>query len=147
MNEHSLFLIDEPETFLHPPQARALGKSIVELSQSKQCFISTHSIDFIRGVLEEDASRVKIIKIDRVANDNESNLVDNDSIVEIANDKNLKYTNILDGLFYSQLVLCENESDCKFYSAILEHLELHIYQNTLFVLLEGKTNLRRLSLY
>ena len=143
VNEHSLFLIDEPETFLHPPQARALGKNIVELSRNKQCFISTHNIDFIRGVLEEDASRVKIIKIDRVANDNEFNLVDNDSIVEIANDKNLKYTNILDGLFYSQLVLCEDESDCKFYSAILEHLKLHIYQNTLFCAVGGKDQFKK----
>ena len=39
VNNHSLFLIDEPETFLHPPQARLLGKNIVALSKQKQCFI------------------------------------------------------------------------------------------------------------
>mgnify|MGYP004657076921 FL=1 len=39
VNKHSLFLIDEPETFLHPPQARLLGKNIVDLSKQKQCFI------------------------------------------------------------------------------------------------------------
>ena len=124
VNEHSLFLMDEPETFLHPPQARALGKNIVELSKDKQCFISTHNIDFIKGVLEADSSRVKIIKIDRVESINEFNLVDNASIDEISTDKNLKYTDILDGLFYNRLILCENESDCKFYSAILETLDL-----------------------
>lgn len=69
VNEHSLFLIDEPETFLHPPQARVLGKNIVRLSEGKQLFISTHNIDFIRGVLEEASSRVKIIKIDRYCTD------------------------------------------------------------------------------
>ncbi|HEL0603806.1 TPA: ATP-binding protein, partial [Streptococcus equi subsp. zooepidemicus] len=63
VSEHSLFLIDEPETFLHPPQAKILGKNMVKLSTGKQLFISTHNIDFIRGVLEEDSSRVKIIKI------------------------------------------------------------------------------------
>lgn len=78
MNEHSLFLIDEPETFLHPPQARVLGKNIVRLSEGKQLFISTHNIDFIRGVLEEASSRVKIIKIDRYDNNNTFNLVNND---------------------------------------------------------------------
>lgn len=31
VNNHSLFLIDEPETFLHPPQARLLAKNIVSL--------------------------------------------------------------------------------------------------------------------
>ena len=39
-NEHTLYLIDEPETFLHPPQARILGNNIVELSKNKQCFIT-----------------------------------------------------------------------------------------------------------
>ena len=65
-NDHSLYLIDEPETFLHPPQARLLGNNIVELSEDKQCFISTHNIDLIRGILEKKSSRVKIIKINRV---------------------------------------------------------------------------------
>ena len=143
VNIHSLFLIDEPETFMHPPQAKLLGKNIVTLSENKQCFISTHSIDFIKGVLEADSSRVKIIKIDRIENKNIFNLVDNNSLTEIANDKNLKYTNILDGLFYNQLVLCENESDCKFYSAILENLDLKTYQNTLFCAVGGKDQFKK----
>lgn len=144
VSEHSLFLIDEPETFLHPPQAKILGKNIVKLSTGKQLFISTHNIDFIRGVLEEDSLRVKIIKIDRLDNYNTFNLVDNDSINRISSDKNLKYTNILNGLFYNQVVLCENESDCKFYSAILEHEELTIYQNTLFCAVGGKEQLKKI---
>ena len=144
VSEHSLFLIDEPETFLHPPQAKILGKNMVKLSTGKQLFISTHNIDFIRGVLEEDSSRVKIIKIDRLDNYNTFNLVDNDSINRISSDKNLKYTNILNGLFYNQVVLCENESDCKFYSAILEHELLTIYQNTLFCAVGGKEQLKKI---
>ena len=143
VNNHSLFLIDEPETFLHPPQARLLAKNIVNLSNDKQCFISTHNIDFIKGVLEADSSRVKIIKIDRFENKNKFNLVDNNSVAEIANDKNLRYTNILDGLFYDRLVLCENESDCKFYSAILENLDLVKYQNTLFCAVGGKHQFKK----
>ncbi|MDQ8759322.1 ATP-dependent nuclease [Streptococcus ruminantium] len=144
VSEHSLFLIDEPETFLHPPQAKILGKNMVKLSFGKQLFISTHNIDFIRGVLEEDSARVKIIKIDRHDNNNAFNLVDNDSITKISNDKNLKYTNILNGLFYKQVVLCENESDCKFYSAILEHEDLTIYQNTLFCAVGGKEQFKKI---
>lgn len=144
VNEHSLFLIDEPETFLHPPQAKILGKNLVKLSIGKQLFISTHNIDFIRGILEEDSSRVKIIKIDRHDNNNSFNLVDNGSITKISSDKNLKFTNILNGLFYQQVVLCENESDCKFYSAILEHEDITIYQNTLFCAVGGKEQFKKI---
>lgn len=135
---HSLYLIDEPETFLHPPQARILGRNIVDLSQNKQCFISTHNIDLLRGMLEKDYARIKIIKINRTDNVNEFHVLDNDSIKVISNDKNLKYSNILNGLFYNKVVLCENESDCKFYSALLEKIDSDCYQNTLFCAVGGK---------
>ena len=137
-NESSLYLIDEPETFLHPPQAKILGNNIVELSENKQCFISTHNIDLIRGILEKKSSRVKIIKIDRTNDTNKFYVLDNESIMRIANDKNLKYSNILNGLFYHNVVLCENESDCKFYSAVLDFLNNNVYQNTLFCAVGGK---------
>lgn len=135
---HSLYLIDEPETFLHPPQARNLGRNIVELSQNKQCFISTHNIDLLRGMLEKDYARIKIIKINRTDNVNEFHVLDNDSIKVVSDDKNLKYSNILNGLFYNTVVLCENESDCKFYSALLEKIDGDCYQNTLFCAVGGK---------
>lgn len=137
-SDSSLYLIDEPETFLHPPQARVLGGNIVDLSSNKQCFISTHNIDLLRGIIEKESSRVKIIKIDRVDNSNSFSVLDNDSLVKIATDRNLKYSNILNGLFYNQVALCENESDCKFYSALLEMVDVHVYQNTLFCAVGGK---------
>lgn len=135
---HSLYLIDEPETFLHPPQARILGRNIVDLSQNKQCFISTHNIDLLRGMLEKNYARIKIIKINRTDNVNEFYVLDNDSIKVVSDDKNLKYSNILNGLFYNTVVLCENESDCKFYSALLEKIDNDCYQNTLFCAVSGK---------
>lgn len=138
VNEHSLFLIDEPEAFLHPPQARLLGNNIVELSESKQFFLATHNIDLIRGILEKNPSRVKIIKINRDNNNNTIFELNNQDIEKIANDRNLKYTNILNGLFYSKVILCENESDCKFYSAILENLNENLFQNSLFCAVGGK---------
>lgn len=135
---HSLYLIDEPETFLHQPQARILGRNIVDLSQNKQCFISTHNIDLLRGMLEKNYARIKIIKINRTDNVNEFYVLDNDSIKVVSDDKNLKYSNILNGLFYNTVVLCENESDCKFYSALLEKIDNDCYQNTLFCAVGGK---------
>lgn len=143
-NSHSLYLIDEPETFLHPPQAKLLGKNIVELSRDKQCFISTHNIDLIRGILESNSKRVKVIKIERNENFNTFYELNNEDIMKIANDRNLKYTNILNGLFYDQVILCENESDCRFYSAILESIDVNQYQNTLFCAVGGKDQFKQI---
>lgn len=138
VNENSICLIDEPETFLHPPQARILGKNIVELSEGRQCFVATHNIDIIRGVLENNSERIKIIKVERNENDTYLHMLDKNDIAKIANDRNLKYTNILNGLFYDNVVLCENESDCKFYSYILELIDKNISQKTLFCAVGGK---------
>lgn len=143
-SEQSIFLIDEPETFLHPPQARMLGRNIVDLTENKQCFVATHNIDIIRGILEKNSSRVKIVKIDRNSENNEFNVLESNDIFELANDRNLKYTNIMNGLFYDRVVLCENESDCKFYSVILEALNTKLYQNTLFCAVGGKDQFKKI---
>lgn len=37
------YLIDEPESFLHPPQAFTMGEIIGQTLKNKQAFISTHS--------------------------------------------------------------------------------------------------------
>lgn len=142
VNDSSISLIDEPEVFLHPPQARILGKNLVELSEGKQCFIATHNIDFIKGILNTGSSRVKIIKISRNETSNDFDIIDNNTIIEIGNDKNLKYTNILDGLFYKECIICENESDCKFYSAILENVNEKQYQDSLFCAFGGKNQFK-----
>ena len=44
----------------------------------------------------------------------------------------------MNGLFYKKVVLCEDESDCKFYSFILENINPSIYQDTLFCGVGGK---------
>lgn len=41
-------------------------------------------------------------------------------------------------MFYKHVILCEDESDCKFYSAILEVMDTETYQNTLFCAVGGK---------
>ncbi|MGI8638287.1 MAG: AAA family ATPase, partial [Segetibacter sp.] len=64
-SSNSILFIDEPEAFLHPPQARLLGKLIGKLFDQRQIFISTHSSDFIKGILESNSETVKIIRINR----------------------------------------------------------------------------------
>lgn len=65
MPNYSIFLIDEPEAFLHPPQARVLGENLPGQLGDKQAFISTHSIELIKGLLTKAHQRVKIVRITR----------------------------------------------------------------------------------
>lgn len=118
-NQNMLF-IDEPEAFLHPPQAKLLGKMLSNnLPEHKQLFLSTHSVDFLNGLLDSSHSRLKIIRIDRIKNVNHINMLENSDVNEIWKDSLLRHSNILSGLFHKKVVICESDSDCRFYSAVL----------------------------
>lgn len=118
--DYSILLIDEPEAFLHPPQARLLGKMLAkDLPSERQLFLATHSEDFLKGLLDADIANLKIIRIQRDGNINNVNVLDNSDIKQIWDDSLLRHSNVLSGLFHSKVVICESDSDCRFYSSIL----------------------------
>lgn len=123
ISNHNVLLIDEPEAFLHPPQARLLGKMLAkDLPSDRQLFLATHSSDFLKGLLEADVSNLKIVRIQRQGDINKISTLDNSDIKELWSDSLLRHSNILDGLFHSKVIICESDSDCRFYSAILQSL-------------------------
>jgi len=66
ISNHSILFIDEPEAFLHPPQARLLGKMLAkDLPSERQLFLATHSEDFLKGLLDANNKKLKIIRIQR----------------------------------------------------------------------------------
>lgn len=119
--QKSVTMIDEPEAFLHPPQARLLGRMLVKNKPNdRQLFISTHSEDFLKGLLDADSDNVKIVRINRVENVNYIKVLDNEGVKNLWKDSILRYSNILSGLFHSKAVICESDTDCRFYQAILD---------------------------
>lgn len=142
VGEKNLLFIDEPEAFLHPPQSRFLGKMLTkDVSLEKQLFLSTHSLDFLKGLIEGDSKRLKIIRVQRDGNVNYVNTLDNKDIEAIWSDSLLRYSNILDGLFHKEVIICESDSDCRFYSAVLSSImeaKEESVPDTLFVHCGGK---------
>ena len=120
---YSILFIDEPEAFLHPPQAKLLGKMLSKnLPSEKQVFLSTHSMDFLMGILDGNVENIKIIRIEREGNINKISVLNKSDIVTLWDDSLLRHSNILEGLFHSKVVICESDSDCRFYSAILDSM-------------------------
>lgn len=116
-------MIDEPEAFLHPPQARLLGRMLVKNKpNNRQLFISTHSEDFLKGLLDADSDNVKIVRISRNENTNNIKILENEDVKKLWSDSILRYSNILSGLFHSKVVICESDTDCRFYQAMLDAL-------------------------
>ncbi|MFR9542700.1 MAG: AAA family ATPase [Rikenellaceae bacterium] len=140
--EQTISLIDEPEAFLHPPQARLLGKMLVKNKPNdRQLFISTHSEDFLKGILDSDSQNIKIVRINREENINKINVLGNTDITELWSNPLLRYSNILSGLFHRKVVVCESDTDCRFYQAVMNAMfdgEEHVSPDILFTHCGGK---------
>lgn len=120
ISNHSILFIDEPEAFLHPPQARLLGKMLArDLPSKRQLLLATHSEHFLKGLLDANVLNLKIIRIQRDKLINRVSVLNSADIKSIWNDSLLRHSNILDGLFHSSVVICESDSDSRFFSAIL----------------------------
>jgi predicted ATPase len=113
--ERSLFLIDEPEAFLHPMQAFRIGEFIAnQASDEHQIILATHSADVVRGILSAIRD-VAILRIDREENRNYFRLLDANRLNELITDPLLSSARVLDGLFYYGAVVVEADSDARFY--------------------------------
>lgn len=148
LNYYCTFLIDEPELFLHPPQANIMGRIIGEtLRDNQQAFISTHSEEIIKGLLDICPERVKIIRITRKEDINSFAVLENVKFNEIWNDPLLKYSNIMNSLFHNDVILCESDADCKMYSIIERYLKLKLekHSETLFIHCSGKHRMARIA--
>ena len=117
-----IILVDEPEAFLHPPQARALGRelSTAAITRNLQVIVSTHSKEFISGVLDSEAS-LTVVRLIRTEGATRRAQLTSETLRAIGDDRNLRYSNVLNGLFTQLVVICESDQDCRFYEAALDH--------------------------
>lgn len=143
MNDKNILLLDEPETFLHPPLARQLGEIIgLSASDEKQIFISTHSADLLRGLVNSGCE-INIIRITRKDDYNEINQIDRKTLNEVILSPSLSSGNVLNGLFSEKVYLCEAESDEEFYQALHDKVEL--LDTAFFTHTKNKQTLKNLS--
>lgn len=117
-------LIDEPEAFLHPPQARFLAKLLAldAMSQGRTAFLGTHSSDIVHGTLEGPTATT-VVRLVRKGAENRAAVLDNDAVRRLWSDPLLRYSNLLEGLFTDAVVVCESDADCKFFASIRDTLE------------------------
>lgn len=116
-----VILLDEPEAFLHPPQALQLGKIISNLvNESQQIFVATHSADFLRGLLGTTKDSV-IIHLNRTHdNVTDAKVLDSEALGQIITDPLLSSSRVLEGMFYKGVVATEADADTAFYQRLFQ---------------------------
>lgn len=118
---YPILIIDEPEAFLHPPQAFALGQELGQMASERQVqiILATHDRNILAGLLNS-SSPLSVVRLVRNETSTVAHQLKSQDLKDIWDDPVLKYSNILDGLFHELAVLAENERDCRFYEAALD---------------------------
>ncbi|WP_159288956.1 ATP-dependent nuclease [Methylosinus sporium] len=145
---HSIQFLDEPEAFLHPPQARLLGRYIAESRREKsQLFIATHSTDVLDGLIEGGLNKIRIVRIRRDGNVNRVKELGKDQTRVIAKDTLTRFSRVFEGIFFEHVVVCESDADCMFYQSVLNipSLSGDRRPDVLFVHTAGKHRMAKLA--
>lgn len=114
-----ILLVDEPEAFLHPPQARKLGRELASHAKEAQVVCATHSADVLEGALAS-GENVSVLRVVRDGGVNHATHLGTDDLKALWADPLVRYCGALDGLFARGLVICEGDRDCTFYLAALD---------------------------
>jgi len=109
--ERFVTLVDEPEAFLHPPQAYHLGQMLA--LTPGQLVVATHSSDVVRGMLAT-GSATSVARLVRDGHLNHASLLSSDEVSQLWSDPLLRYSLALDGLFHELVIVCEGDADCRF---------------------------------
>ncbi|GAP53554.1 conserved hypothetical protein [Arthrobacter sp. Hiyo6] len=119
-----ILLVDEPEAFLHPGQAKTLGRwlSLQASSRQMQIIIATHDRDLVLGLLEGEESSVGVVRVVRNGTINKLHALPAHELSATWADPVLRYSNVLQGLFHRRVAICESDADCRFYGAVLDEL-------------------------
>ncbi|MVZ89989.1 AAA family ATPase [Microbacter sp. ANSKLAB05] len=118
---YRIVLLDEPEAFLHPPQAHALGIELGKLAVENkvQILIATHDRALLTGLLDSEVD-VSVVRLSRQDDAPTARRLDAHQLRDLWSDPVLKYTNILEGLFHRLVVVAEAEGDCAYLAAALD---------------------------
>lgn len=119
--EVAITLIDEPEAFLHPPQMRRLGETLASEVKG-QLVVATHSSDVMKGFLEGTKGAVRVLRITRHGDHNRISEASTDTIKELWEKPELRYSNALEGVFHEQTIICEDDSDCRVFNSVADYL-------------------------
>ena len=144
----SILLLDEPEAFLHPPQARLLGEIIArEKSPRAQLFVDTHSSDVLQGLINVAPDHLRVLRVQRDGNVNRVKELDKELVKEISSDPLMRYSSVMSGVFHERVIICESDADCMFYSSLLDLPEVRggRQPDVLFVHANGKHRMASLA--
>lgn len=137
-----IVLLDEPEAFLHPAQARFLGKWIGDHKDiiNGQLIISTHNANFLSGIIASGHD-VDIFRLNRIGDNTTFNKVSSDATKALFENPLLSSQRVMESVFYKGVVVCEADADRAIYQGVAT-INHHSNEDVLFIHSQNKQTLK-----
>lgn len=141
LSQGRIILLDEPEAFLHPAQARQLGYWVAAFAErgASQIIVATHNSNFLAGILARGAA-VEIYRLNRTGNETVYNKIAADSINKLTKAPLLSSQAVLDAVFHRGVVVCEGDGDRAIYQTVA--VRRWGSQNVLFLHAQSKQTVK-----
>ncbi len=142
--QNRLLLLDEPDAFLHPAQARVLGRWLGKRAQTvaTQVILATHNSDFLWGLVSSNPD-VRVIRLNRNGDNTRYHLVPSMTTKELVQSPLLSSQPVLDSLFQQGVAVCEGDPDRAVYQTVAhKRLVAQGGEGILFIHANGKDAIR-----
>lgn len=121
----SIILLDEPEAFLHPPQANRLGQVIQSVCERRklQVICASHDRNLISGLSKAKENQLVVQRLSSTTGSGVSyfsRTVSSKAFDNVRALSRIRFTPVLESMFASVAVLVENENDALFFESALE---------------------------
>lgn len=144
-SENRIILLDEPEAFLHPAQARFLGKWIGEHKDiiKSQILISTHNSHFLSGLIASKRP-IDIYRLNREKDRTYFNKISAETTIALFENPLLSSQRVVESLFYKGVVVCEADSDRAIYQGVAS-INHNSNEDILFIHSQNKQTLHNVA--
>jgi predicted ATP-dependent endonuclease of OLD family len=106
-------LLDEPDAFLHPEQARRLGRWIGNRAKAseQQLIVATHNSHFLQGMISV-GGEPQIFRLNRPSSGVTA------TVRKFGTDPLLSSQRVVEAIFHTLAIVCEADSDRTIYQAV-----------------------------
>lgn len=137
-----VLLLDEPEAFLHPAQARTLGRWIANAAtkRSGQIIVASHSADFLHGIISANQDTT-VVRLNRTGKGSTYHVVPPATTRDLISSPLLSSQPVMDAIFHRGVVVCEGDADRAIYQTIAHSshfLGQDVGEDLLFIHSNGK---------